>query len=181
VFHLKSRENKSKVLQGVFMKSLIILTLALLSLNVFAGDKKGTQKTLREYANECRTTEVVVDEIVRNSHIKGHIQGLPPEAYDKFKVVFYVKTNRWYVHPYTYTYGQESGYSFSNIDRNGNFWVRTVRRDVPAHKMVAVLVPNSYKIGPQRFFLRPVFGIFGGVLRNQCSHTIIQGNGDFFL
>lgn len=163
------------------MKFFMFLTLALLALNVFAGEKKDTEKTLHEYANECRTTEVIVDEIVRNSHIKGHIRGLPTDAYDKFKVVFYVKTNRWYVHPYTYTEGQESGYSYSNIDRNGNFQVKTVRRDVPAQKMAVVLVPKSYRICPQRFFLNPVFGIFGGVLKNQCNHTIVQGTGDFFL
>ena len=163
------------------MRSLLLLTLALLSLNVFASDKKDTKKILHEYENECRTTEVVVDEIVKNSHIIGHIKGLPVEAYDKFKVVFYVKTNRWYVHPYSYTEGQEAGYSYSNIDAKGNFWVRTLRREVPAQKMAVVLVPKSYKICPQRFFLNPVFGIFGGVLKNQCNHTIVQGNGDFLL
>lgn len=132
-----------------------------------------------EYKNECKTTTVTVDEIVKNDHIKGHITGLPTEAYEKFKVVFYVKTNRWYVHPYTWYEGQESGYSYSNLNANGEFWVRTVRRDVPSKQLAAVLVPKDYKIANQRLMLKPLFGIFGGVLKNACSYTLVQGNGDF--
>lgn len=163
------------------MKGLLIAASLVLSASAFAGYKSETRAILHEYKNECRTTEVHVDEIVKNSHIKGHIKGLPTEAYDKFKVVFYVKTNRWYVHPYTYYEGQEEGYSYSNLNANGGFRVKTVRRDVPSKKMAVVLVPRSYKIVSQRWWLKPLFGIFGGVLKNQCSHTIVQGNGDFFM
>lgn len=163
------------------MKGLLIAASLALSASAFAGYKSETRGILHEYKNECRTTEVHVDEIVKNSHIKGHIKGLPTEAYDKFKVVFYVKTNRWYVHPYTYYEGQEEGYSYSNLKANGEFKVKTVRRDVPSKKMAVVLVPRSYKIVSQRWWLKPLFGIFGGVLKNQCNHTIVQGNGDFFM
>ncbi|MFP5385862.1 MAG: hypothetical protein ACLGHN_07260 [Bacteriovoracia bacterium] len=163
------------------MKGLLALALLAGSTLAFAHDwKSETKNILKEYKNECRTTEIVVDEIVKNSHIKGHVKGLPVEAYDKFKVVFYVKTNRWYVHPYTYYEGQESGYSYSNLNSNGGFEVKTVRRDVPSQKLAVVVVPSSYKIVSQRFWLKPLFGIFGGVLKYQCNHTLVEGNGDFF-
>ena len=152
-----------------------------MSATAFASWKAESRAILNEYKNECQTTEVAVDEIVKNSHIKGHIRGLPTDAYEKFKVVFYVKTNRWYVHPYTHYEGQEEGYSYSNLNANGEFQVKTVRRDVPSKKMAVVLVPRSYKIVSQRWWLKPLFGFFGGVLKNQCNHTIVQGNGDFFM
>ncbi len=163
------------------MKGLLILALILMSSSVFAGWHSETHAILKEYKNECRTTEVHVDEIVRNSHITGHIKGLPTDAYDKFKVIFYVKTNRWYVHPYTHYEGQEEGYSYSNLKANGEFRVKTVRRDVPSKQLAVVLVPKSHKIVSQRWWLKPLFGIFGGVLKHQCSHTLVQGNGDFFM
>lgn len=160
------------------MKGSFILILMLLSFNVFANE---TPRILSEYKNECKTTEVHVDEIVRDSHIKGHIKGLPTEALDKFKVVFYVKTNRWYVHPYSYYEGQQEGYSYSNLAQDGTFFVKSVRRQVPSKQLAVVVVPKSYVISSQKFWLKPLFGFFGGVLKNQCNHTLVNGNGDFFL
>lgn len=148
---------------------------------VFEAFAYETKSILAEYENECKSARVVVEEIVKNDHIKGFVKGLPQEALDKFKVVFYVKTNRWYVHPYTYYEGQEEGYSYSNLRADGSFWVRTVRRDVPSRELAVVVVPKNYKIRAQKFWLKPLFGIFGGVLKNQCNHTIVPGNGDFFL
>lgn len=162
------------------MKGMIVLTALILSGSALAA-KSETKQILSDYKNECKTTEVKVDEIVKNSHIKGHIKGLPTEAYEKFKVVFYVKTNRWYVHPYTHNENQEEGYSYSNLNASGEFRVRTVRRDVPSSKMAVVVVPRSYKITNQKWWLKPLFGFFGGVLKNQCNHTIVPGNGDFFM
>lgn len=153
------------------MKSLIIAAITLITFEASAN----------HYKKECKNTKVFVDEIVRDSHIKGHITGLPSEAYADFKVVFYVKTNRWYVHPYTYYEGQEEGYSFSNLNSSGEFYVRTVRRDVPAKEMAVVVVPKDYYIARQRFLLKPFLGLFGGVLKDQCNHTIVPGTGDFFM
>jgi hypothetical protein len=160
------------------MKGFFILTLMLASLGAAASE---TRKILAEYKNECKTTEVYVDEIVKDSHIKGHIKGLPTEAYEKFKVVFYVKTNRWYVHPYTYYEGQQEGYSYSNLAQDGTFYVKSVRRQVPSKELAVVVVPKSYVISSQKWWLKPLFGFFGGVLKNQCNHTLVEGNGDFFM
>jgi hypothetical protein len=161
---------------------LLLALITLTSMNLAqAGWKSQTKATLREYANECRTTEVVVDEIIKNDVIRGHIQGMSPASYNKFKVVFYVKTDKWYVHPFTFTPRQEEGYSYSNLDANGNFKIRTVLREVASQKMAVVLVPKSYNIKSSRWRLNPLFGIFGGVLKNSCNHTIVPGNGDFFM
>ena len=156
------------------MKSFLFLTLFTFSNDIFAYDSHS------EFYPECKSSEIVVDEIIRDKHIRGHVNGLPQEAFDKFKVVFYVKTNRWYVHPYSYYDGQEEGYSYSNLNSNGEFFVRTVRREVPSRELAVVLVPKKYKIKSEKFFLKPFLGLFGGVLKNQCNHTIIKGNGDFF-
>ncbi|WP_408097830.1 hypothetical protein ACJVC5_02640 [Peredibacter sp. HCB2-198] len=156
------------------MKGFLVLATLLIS-------QAASANVLREYKKECKSTVVTVDEVIKNEHIRGHITGLPADAYEKFKVVFYVKTNRWYVHPYTYTEGQEEGYSYSNLNANGEFWVRTLRRDVPSKELAVVLVPKNYRIVSQRWLLRPFLGIFGGITKNSCNYTIVPGNGDFFL
>lgn len=161
------------------MKTLITLLTLTISMSASAGWKADSRKVLKEYAYACKETQVSVDSIVKNEHIKGHISGLPVEAYDKFKVVFYVKTNVWYVHPYTYYQGQDEGYSFSNLDANGGFKVKTVLRNLPSKELAAVLVPKAYKIKDRRWWLKPALGFLGGVLKFQCAHQKVAGNGDF--
>lgn len=160
------------------MKVMLVLMIGLFSNFISA---KSSQAILREYQNECRNTVVTVDEIVKNSHIKGHVKGLPTEALAQFKVVFYVKTNRWYVHPYAYSSGQPEGHSYSNIKEDGTFFVKTIRREVPSSQLAVVVVPKSYQILPTRWSLHPLFGIFGGITKGSCNHTVVAGNGDFFL
>jgi hypothetical protein len=158
------------------MTALITLVFASTS---FAGWRSETKNTLKEYKYACKSTEVIVDAIVANQYIKGHISGLPTEAYDKFKVVFYVKTNIWYVHPYTYYQGQEEGYSYSNLNANGEFQVKTIKRAVPSKELAAVLVPKSFKITDRKWWLNPLLGFLGGVLKYDCSNVLVPGNGDF--
>lgn len=161
------------------MKYIAFAFALILSLPAFANWKRETRQTLNEYAYACPSTEVVVDSIVKNETIKGHVKGLPAQAYKDFKVVFYVKTNVWYIHPYQYYPGQDEGYSYSNLNSNGEFQVKTVLRQVPSAAMAAVLVPKSFKIRNYRWWLRPLLGFVGGVLKFQCSHAIVKGNGDF--
>jgi hypothetical protein len=161
------------------MKILFLALSLTFTLPALADWRSDSARTLAEYDYACPSTEVKVDSIVANEHIKGHVVGLPAEALDKFKVVFYVKTNRWYVHPYTYYSGQEEGYSFSNLNANGEFKVKSVKRAVPAKELAAVLVPKAYKIKDSRFLLKPFLGVFGGVLKYSCSYVRVPGNGDF--
>lgn len=161
------------------MKFTILVMTSLLSFSAFASWKTDTRKILKQYSRECKQTEVSIDSIIRNESIEGHIRGLPQDAYEKFKVVFYVKTNMWYIHPYSHYEGQEEGYSYSKIDENGNFKVRTVLRQVPAKELAAVLVPHTFKIQTRKWTLNPLLGFIGGVLKYDCNYTTVKGNGDF--
>lgn len=161
------------------MKLLAMLLSLSFAGSAFASWKSETKAVLKEYNYACKNTEVTIDSIVANEHIKGHITGLPTEALEKFKVVFYVKTNRWYIHPYAYYEGQEEGYSYSNLGANGEFSVKTIKRAVPSKELAAVLVPKQFKIAPQKFWLKPLLGFIGGVLKYDCAYTRVKGNGDF--
>jgi hypothetical protein len=157
----------------------LALTLFIVTTSSYAGWKTDTKKILKEYAYACASTQVKIESIVANESISGRVTGLPQEAWDKFKVVFYVKTNVWYVHPYAYYEGQEEGYSYANLDAYGGFKIKTVKRDVPAKELAAVLVPKPYKIKDKRWWLNPALGFLGGILKYDCSYTVIPGNGDF--
>ena len=161
------------------MKLLLALMTLSFAFSAQASWQSDTRKVLKEYSYACKNTEVTVDSITANESIKGHIKGLPVDAYDKFKVVFYVKTNVWYIHPYAYYEGQEEGYSYSNLNANGEFSVKTVRRAVPSKELAAVLVPKTYKIKAQKWWLNPLLGFIGGILKWDCAYVRVSGNGDF--
>lgn len=161
------------------MHGLSIVLGLLFSTAALADWRQESRATLHQHSEACDASEVKIDSIVKNQYIKGHVTGLPAEALDDFKMVFYIKTNIWYVHPYQYYPDQEEGYSYSNLNAKGEFQVKTVRRDVPARYLAAVLVPKSFKIRHRRWWLRPLLGFVGGVLKFQCNHTIVKGNGDF--
>ncbi len=161
------------------MKLLALILTLSFSLSAAASWRSETTRTLNEYAYACDDTKVTVDSIVANEHIKGHITGLPTEALEKFKVVFYVKTNIWYVHPYAFYAGQPEGYSYSNLTNDGEFTIKSVQRGVPSKTLAAVVVPKSFKIKATKWWLNPLFGFLGGVLKYDCAYTLVDGNGDF--
>lgn len=160
------------------MKAFILGISLLVSMGAQAKSwQKESKAILKEYSYACKSSEMVVDSIVKNDYIKGHVKGLPTDAMKKFKVLVYVKTNRWYIHPYAWNENHGEGYSYAHLNENGEFKIRTVLR-VPASEMVAMLVPRPVKVSNQKFWLKPIWGIFGGV-KYQCTHTHVQGNGDF--
>lgn len=161
------------------MKLLTAIFCLSFGLSAFASWRSESRSVLKEYAYACKQTQVSIDSITSNEWIKGHVTGLPTEAYDQFKVVFYVKTNLWYVHPYMYYADQPEGYSYSRLNNKGEFKVRTIKRAIPSKELAAVLVPNSFKIKSQKWWLKPLLGFVGGVLKYQCSHELVAGNGDF--
>ncbi len=155
------------------MKILILVTGLLVSAATHAMEWQAlSQKILDQHAEECKNAEIKVTEIVRNNHIKGSVKGLKETSLENFKMIFYVKTNRWYVHPYEFNPSQPSGYSYSDLTTGGDFWIRSVFR-TPAKEMAAILVPAPHYIYKNQRSLK-------SLLKYACKHVIVPGNGDFF-
>lgn len=156
------------------MKILILVTGLVLSATTQASPmqwKELSRKILEQHAEECKNADIKVTQIVKNSHIQGKVTGLAEASLEDFKMIFYVKTNRWYVHPYQYNENQPSGYSFSDLTTGGNFWIRSVFR-IPSKEMVAILVPSPHLIYAKKSSLKDL-------LKYACKHVIVPGNGDF--
>lgn len=156
------------------MKILILVTGLIVSAASNATDlqwREMSKKILQQHAEECKNADIKITQIVKNNHIKGHVTGLAEASLEDFKMIFYVNTNRWYIHPYQYNQNQPSGYSFSDLTAGGNFWIRSVFR-VPAKQMAAVLVPSPHYIYAKKRTLNEL-------LKYACKHVIVPGNGDF--
>lgn len=156
------------------MKILILVAAIFVSAQASASNMSWVplaKKILKNHAEECKAAEISVTQIVRNSHIQGAVSGLKETSLENFRMIFYVYTNKWYVHPYQYHEHQTSGYSYSDLTSGGEFWIRSVLR-TPAKRMVAVLVPAVHYIYNSQKKLSTL-------LKYSCAHIEIPGNGDF--
>lgn len=153
----------------------LVLTLPTLAM---ANWKKESRRILRENSYACRSSELKIEEIVSDSHISGIIKGLPQDALEDFKVLFYVKTNRWYAHPYFQPENPQEGLAYAKINEDGTFRIKTIKRAVTASRLAVSVVPKPYVIRSQSRWLRPFLGLFGGVFRYSCRGLVVPLNGE---
>ncbi len=85
---------------------------------------------------------ISIDEIRKNEFIRGEVFGIEASEYERFKVIVYVHTDRWYIHPYA---SGGKGNCYTEIREDGSWRIRTVKRDFPADKIVALIVEKQYK------------------------------------
>lgn len=111
--------------------------------------------------------QVVIEKIVKDTRIAGLVTGLSAEERDKYKVVVYVHTDKWYVHPYA---GQGRGKSWALIEEDGRWSVRSVKRAFVADQVGALVVPLDFAEPPT---LTSLFDVDESV-----CWIIVEGTGD---
>lgn len=89
----------------------------------------------------AQEVSITIGKIVENQQISGSVGGLAPQDYKNYKVVVYVHTDKWYIHPYA---GQDEGLSWASIQSNGTWRIKTVKREFKADKVAALLVKRNY-------------------------------------
>ncbi|MCP4975935.1 MAG: hypothetical protein GY931_07205 [Maribacter sp.] len=80
-------------------------------------------------------------EIEQDWQIIGSIAELESSEYEQYKVLVYVKTDRWYIHPYQ---RGGPGKSYASINNDGTWSIRTVKRTFSAEIVAALLVTQDY-------------------------------------
>jgi hypothetical protein len=92
------------------------------------------------YLTPARAQTITIDQIVANGNISGEVRGLPSADFGSYKVIVYVHTDQWYIHPYA---GQGEGNSWATV-QSGQWRIKTVQRDSRADKLAALLVSRNY-------------------------------------
>ena len=105
---------------------LIAVSISLSSLLVNAQDNKVKQKLIK------------IDQIEEDEYIKGKVTNI--DNPEKYKVLVYVHTDKWYIHPYA---GQDEGSSWAGIKKDGSWSLSTVKREAKANKIAALIVNVS--------------------------------------
>lgn len=93
------------------------------------------------FATYAQALSVTIGKITANSSIVGHVQGLGVKEASKYKVIVYVHTDQWYIHPYA---GQGEGESWATVRDDGAWQISTVRREFQADRVAALVVPRNF-------------------------------------
>jgi hypothetical protein len=123
--HLRRRDSKRHEggVMGVALQFLVLLGIAA---SVAAGE-----------------VEVTIDAIVSNELISGKVTGLPSGERETYRVVIYIRTDQWYIHPYA---SGGDGRSYASISASGDWKIKTVRREFPAEQIAALVVPSEQEV-----------------------------------
>lgn len=72
--------------------------------------------------------------------MSGRVTGLDAAGYDQVKVVAYVLTDAWYIHPWA---ENAAGKGFALVDGNGEWALETVWRGHQAYRLALVVMPKA--------------------------------------
>jgi hypothetical protein len=79
---------------------------------------------------------IVMSEFSSNSRIKGRVEGLDPTKYGDYKILVYVLTDKWYIHPYA---ENKAGSGFAAITSDGTWSIRTTFRGYQSTRIAFLL------------------------------------------
>lgn len=87
-----------------------------------------------------KSVEVRMTKFERGRRIRGTVSGLAPGTHGHYKVLVYVLTNKWYIHPEAVA---TPGLGFALIEPGGQWEIGTVWRGYQATKLAILLVPKD--------------------------------------
>ncbi len=90
----------------------------------------------------CEVT-IHIDQILQNISITGIVKGLPKGKEGDYRVVVYVHTDQWYIHPFA---AGGEGDSWAAVKSNGTWKLKTKKRKFAANAIAALVVKaDGYK------------------------------------
>ncbi len=84
---------------------------------------------------------VVMENFISDQSISGRVTGLNPEDVGRYKVLVYVQTNQWYIHPYA---ENTPGKGYAKIEAEGSWRIKTVNRGHGPFRLAILVVPRDY-------------------------------------
>ena len=93
------------------------------------------------YDARAQEVNVVIENIKSDESISGYVEGMDAATMSHHRVVVYVHTDIWYIHPYV---GQGEGLSWAAIRPDGTWVIETVRRRFRADRIGALVINENY-------------------------------------
>lgn len=87
------------------------------------------------------TVSIVMTDFQSGRYIKGRLLGTDTGEYSRLKLLVYVLTNKWYIHPYA---SNTEGKGYAKIKSDGTWLIETVWRLNQAFKVAFLIVDKNY-------------------------------------
>lgn len=97
----------------------------------------GHLETLRKSSGD---PQIAIVRIEPDNVISGHVSGIAAGDAQRFKVVVYVHTDQWYVHPFA---GQGEGDSWATVNPDLSWNIKTLQRQYTANEIGALLIERD--------------------------------------
>lgn len=124
------------------MRDLIIWLTMMAALLVLTAPALGIKPlyAARQDAGP-KKAQIEIVEFVPNNYISGKVVGIPSSECGRYKVIVYVKTDSWYLHPYE---RGGDGLSYASVNKYGTWRINTIKRKYNADKIAFFLVDRDY-------------------------------------
>jgi len=83
---------------------------------------------------------IIFSDFEKKSHISGRIDQLLPSEYDDYKILIYVLTDNWYIHPWA---ENAEGRGYASIRNDGTWRINTVWRGYQAYRVAFLLTKRE--------------------------------------
>lgn len=84
--------------------------------------------------------KIIFLDFEKNSHISGRIDQLLPSEYNDYKILVYVLTDKWYIHPWAENL---EGKGYAGIRNDGTWRINTVWRGYQAYRVAFLLTKRE--------------------------------------
>lgn len=91
-------------------------------------------------ANPSSVRSIAMTEFRMRSHISGRVEGLSQNDYRDYKILVYVLTDKWYIHPWA---ENAEGKGYASIRNNGTWRISTVWRGYQAYRVAFLLTKKT--------------------------------------
>lgn len=128
------------------MKQFMIIVPVVIGLNLAIANLALAFKPIPS----GKSATIEIEEFLAGKHIRGSVKGLPPSRCGDYKVLIYVRTDKWYIHPYA---NGGDGLSFATLNPSCHWKIETVTRSPVPTEIALLLVDKKYNAPPFTFSL----------------------------
>ena len=106
--------------------------------NVTSSTQRVEIKIQPEKGCDTTVAKIEITEFKENDFVSGRVSGLDSTHYRQHKVIVFVYTDKWYIHPYVA--------SFAEINGDGSWRINSIHREPSPTQIAACLVRQDFEI-----------------------------------
>lgn len=97
-------------------------------------------KVILDIRLKRQNIKIIFDKFKKGSFLSGRVEGLAASDLSEYKIIVYVLTDKWYIHPFA---ENKAGRGYALLGKDGEWSIPSVWRGYQAYKVAFLLVPKG--------------------------------------